>query len=156
MNTAKAIWRYSLEFKCPPYRGNRHASSQHFHPDASFNSWKPGMVPRFIMLILCGSRILANLRVMLSRLSPLLELPPRNDSDSQREFNKQSTKGICKINYSVASTIPCSLIPKEASPSGRQGESTTLQMRVVPRPFFNRNLRSEPSRESTEWCWHVP
>ena len=91
MNTAKAIWRYSIEFECPPYRGNRHTSSQHFHPDASFNSWKPRMVPRFIMLILCGSRILANLRVMLSRLSPLLELPPRNDSDSQREFNKQST-----------------------------------------------------------------
>ena len=40
----------------------------------------------------------------------------------------------------MASTTPCSLIPNEASPSGRQGESTTLQIRVVPRPFFNRNL----------------
>lgn len=43
-----------------------------------------------------------------------------------------------KNNYSVASTTPCSLMPNEASPSGRQGESTTLQMRVVPRPFFSR------------------
>lgn len=41
----------------------------------------------------------------------------------------------------MASTTPCSEIPKEASASGRQGESTTLQMRVVPRPFLNRSLR---------------
>ena len=42
--------------------------------------------------------------------------------------------------YSVASTTPCSLIPNEASPSGRHGESTTLHIRVVPRPFLRRNL----------------
>ena len=40
--------------------------------------------------------------------------------------------------YSVASTIPSSLIPNEASCSPKQGESTTLQIRVVPLPFFNR------------------
>ena len=45
------------------------------------------------------------------------------------------------IGYSVASTTPISEIPNEASASGRQGESTTLQMRVVPRPFFKRSLQ---------------
>ena len=56
---------------------------------------------------------------------------------------KKQRQHYC-FNYSVASTTPCSLIPKEASPSGRQGESTTLQIRVVPRPFFSRNLHFNP------------
>ena len=44
--------------------------------------------------------------------------------------------------YSVASTIPSSLIPNEASNSPKQGESTTLQIRVVPLPFFPSFLKT--------------
>lgn len=56
-------------------------------------------------------------------------------------MQQENTKRL--KSYSVASTTPCSLIPKEASPSGRQGESTTLQIRVVPLPFFKRNLLNQ-------------
>ena len=55
--------------------------------------------------------------------------------------SKQDEKDSITDDYSVASTTPCSEIPKEASASGRQGESTTLQIRVVPLPFFRRSLR---------------
>ena len=55
-------------------------------------------------------------------------------------FLQTKRKRQCYNDYSVASTTPNSEIPKEASASGKQGESTTLQIRVVPLPFFRRNL----------------